>query len=356
MKIIHLITAFGIGGAEKLLLNIVNKQVNDHEVYVYYFKNKFDLVPFLDKRVHVKQYPFSLSFIIKLKKDVTNLKPEIIHTHLGHADLIGLWIVRNLNVKIFTTIHSTNFKNNWKDTIFFMLYRSLKSKIKNKWQVISISKSVENVVIKKIRIEKENSHVLYNAIPNCLFDEKVTKNTNCVKILFVGRLAEAKSVETLLLAIKLLSLKKINKKFHLDIVGDGVLRKKLETQVEELNIKEFVTFQGEQLNVDEFFAKANIFILPSIWEGFGIVILEAFRSKTTVIASNIEGPSELIKHEINGLLFEPKNYIELSEKILELIFDKDKTVNLALNGYVTFSEKYTIDFYVNQLNKIYNCD
>ena len=111
MIIVHIITAFGIGGAEKLLLNIINEQVKTHEVHLVYLKPINDLIHLLDKRVEIKNIPLSLFTIINLKKYFKAKKPDIVHTHLSHADILGSIANTSSKAKVFATIHSTKFKN-----------------------------------------------------------------------------------------------------------------------------------------------------------------------------------------------------------------------------------------------------
>ncbi len=352
MKIIHIITAFGIGGAEKLLLNISNMQIENNEVHIIYFKNKTDLIPYLDDRIKVKRIAFSLSIIKQLKAYIVKIKPDIIHTHLGHADLLGIWSARNISAKIFCTIHSTYHKKNILDKIFFKLYSFLFLKIVKDAQVISISKSVENHVLNRLKIPKERSHLLANAIP---FKKlKITiKPNKIVRLLFVGRLEKEKSVSTLLKAVSILKNENLRQGFILNIVGDGSLRKSLEKTARRLKINHLVSFKGFKKNIDIYYSLSDIFILPSLWEGFGIVILEAFKTKTVVIASNIEGPAELIQDNINGILFEKQNAKQLSEKILTLINDPEKRNMLANNAYGSFTQEYSMEVYIKKLNEIY---
>lgn len=352
MRIIHVITAFGIGGAEKLLKNIVNKQVKEHDVYLVYFKDKNDLVAELDKKVHIKQIPFSRHITRNLKSFYEQVQPDIIHTHLGHADLLGIWSARKTKAALFCTMHNIYFKKNYLDFFFFKLYTFLFLSAAKNTHVISISKAVENHVINKLKVPKERSYILKNAIsPKVIEKKNELKDT--IRLLFVGRLEKQKSVETLLKAIAILNNKQLKKEFELTIVGDGSLKKELEVLSRILKIDHLVTFKGEQKNVDAYYSTSDIFILPSIFEGFGIVIIEAFRAKLAVIASNIEGPAELIENDKNGLLFPVKNENALANKIELLIINKAKRKELIDNGYKTFTKDYHIDTYVEKLNNLY---
>jgi len=350
MKIIHVITAFGIGGAEKLLLNVVNRQVESHEVHLIYLKPINDLVSEVDSRVFVKQIPVSFSTIKDLSIYYHKVKADVIHTHLGHADILGIWAAKRTKAKLFSTIHSTSFKDNRVlDNMYFSFYRFLFKRFNDRWNLISISKSVEQIVVKKITKVNQNNYVLHNAIPDVgSFDRA---HNNVVSILFVGRLTKAKSIDTLLKAV--CHLKKKNLNFRVTIVGEGHLKRKLLKLTNKLKVEDIVTFTGKRKNVNEFYKKSDIFILPSIWEGFGIVILEAFSAKLAVIASAIEGPAELIQDNKNGLLFNPKNVIQLAEKMELLIENKTLRESLAKEGYNTFAEDFHIEPYVKRLEELY---
>lgn len=349
MKIVHVITAFGVGGAEKLLLNVMNKQVTEHDVYLVYLKPIDDLIHLVDKRVNKKFIPFSFSAIKKMKQHFEMIKPNIIHTHLGHADLLGIWVARNTSAKIFCTMHNIYFKKNMIDNVFFAAYKFLFSKYDVK--VISISKSVEEHVINRLKLSRKKSYLLFNAIPSKenIEDKKISVSRDKVNLLFVGRLVKQKSVDTLIQSLSILK----DRNILLTIVGDGELNDELIQMSKKIGVDHLIKFVGIQQDVESFYSKADIFVLPSIWEGFGIVILEAFSAKLAVIASNIEGPAELIKNNENGLLFEPTNHKELADKIIILLDDVELRSKLANNAYKTFTNEFHINDYVKKLNQIY---
>lgn len=348
MKIIHVITAFGIGGAERLLLNTINRQVEKHEVHLIYLKSVNDLIHLVDKRVVIKQIPLTIFTIKKLRSYFKSYKPEVIHTHLGHADILGIWAAKKSNAKIFCTMHNIYFKQSFIDTIFFKIYKYLFKKRKRNVKVISISKSVESHVINTLKLPKDRSFLLYNAIPSKEFDSR--KMNDSINVLLVGRLEKQKSIDTLIRSVESLKDKNITVK----IVGDGSLKTELISLTEKLKVNHLVKFVGKQENTDTYYQNADIFVLPSIWEGFGIVILEAFRAKVAVVASNIEGPAELILHQENGLLFEPKNHINLAEQLKTLIENPKLRQKLSENGYKTFTKEFQIENYVKKLEEIYS--
>ncbi|PKQ45749.1 glycosyltransferase [Confluentibacter flavum] len=358
MKIIHVITAFGLGGAEKLLLEIVNRQILKNDVHLVYFKGTDLLLPYLDNKICVKKIPLTISTTKELRKYFKNIKPDVIHTHLGHADIIGIWSARNLKTKIFCTMHNIYIQQNVYDNFYFIVYKFLFKIASPHTKVISISKSVEKHVLERLGLPKNRSFLIYNAIPPNIIKEnnnpeKRKKANDKITLLFVGRLSKQKSVHTLLKAVKLLKEQGYQKSIRVLIVGDGDLRFSLESLSKELEIEEIVNFEGQTTNVEPYFSASDIFILPSIWEGFGIVILEAFKFKLAVIATDIEGPSELIENNVNGLLITPNDQNELAEKIKLLINNKFLRLHLGEKGFESFNKKYHINNYMEDLDGLY---
>src|SRR5687768_2336977 len=113
MIICQVITTLVYGGAEKLLVNFTNVLADKHEIHVIYLKGEPKLKSFLDKSIKVHYIPLGIRCPSRLRKLLKTLKPDIVHTHLGHADLLGLWACRGLPLKRFCTMHNVYFKWNW---------------------------------------------------------------------------------------------------------------------------------------------------------------------------------------------------------------------------------------------------
>ncbi|MCK0130236.1 glycosyltransferase [Flavobacteriaceae bacterium F08102] len=356
MKILHLITAFGYGGAEILLKDVANRQCLNHEVFIVSLKKENPLKAELRHEIEFFHLPMTPLILGSLLNLIREIRPDIIHTHLGHADGIGTIAARLSKVQQFATLHNVSIKKNWLDTIFFWLYRRLFLNIGKNVQVIGISESVFKHAEKTLKIPLNQLHLLYNAIPlNKSLCKSTTNFTKKDKIglLFVGRLVKQKSVDTLLKAVKILKELGYENCIHLLVVGDGSQKEALVSTAVALNIMKMVSFEGETTDVQAYYAQADIFVLPSRWEGFGMVILEAFLAKLPVVASNLEGPSELINNGINGFLFEPLNENHLAKKLQFLIEHKKERIRMGQRGYNSIIEKYDINTYVDELNELY---
>ncbi len=358
MKVVHIITSLGVGGAEKLLVNVANRQSVLYDVTIIFFKVD-TLVNHFDSKINVIHIPLNIKIVRTLKKELYKIQPDIVHTHLTHADLFGSIAARKLEeIKLFTTIHNTKYRHNQLDYVYYFLYMGLFKFIVPKSRVIAISKSVEEILRSIIKLPSSRISLLYNTVSEynrAVVDSKLIhkiKDDNRFKILFVGRLTLQKSVQTLIKAISNLP-SEIKNEITVYIVGKGPLKDDLLELSKELKVDNIISFEGEKENPEPYFKNADIFVLPSVFEGLGIVLLEAFKYKVPVIASNIDGPSELIEDNTTGLLFEVENYEALSQKICELYVNSSLRKNLINNAYKKYSENFSPEIYMQKLNNIY---
>jgi glycosyltransferase involved in cell wall biosynthesis len=136
---------------------------------------------------------------------------------------------------------------------------------------------------------------------------------------------------------------------HLWIVGDGPLRQKLEKEIQKLGIGDYVHLLGFQKNPFKFMASADVFVLSSLWEGFGNVIVEAMACGVPVIATNCPyGPGEIIDDGINGLLVPPADASALADCIIRVLRDRELRRKLSVMGRLRAG-----DFEANKITSEY---
>ena len=107
------------------------------------------------------------------------------------------------------------------------------------------------------------------------------------------------------------------------------------------NLKKNVLIKKYEVDKKKIFKNKHILVLPSIYEPFGLVLLEAMRFKIPVISTRSGGPCEIIKQGQNGYLVNYGNVQEMSKKIITLFKDKNRYKSLSNRGYNTFIQKYT---------------
>lgn len=192
-------------------------------------------------------------------------------------------------------------------------------------------------------------------IPNPIDYERFSRiKPHGSSIVCIARFEKVKNIETLLMA----SSKVVEK--HPDIkviiIGGGTLENKLKKLAEKLSILKNVEIHGFRPDVEKILEEAAIFVLPSIYEPFGMVAAEALAAGLPVIVSRTGGLQEIVKDGVNGFLFKPRDWQDLSKKILLLIEDeklRDRIKNNAKDSVKEFSpENIAIKYlriYINAL-------
>lgn len=149
-------------------------------------------------------------------------------------------------------------------------------------------------------------------------------------IITVARLEKVKGIKYLIKALALL-----NDKYKLLIIGNGTERENLKSLVKKLKLKNKVSFLGQVPNkkVPKYLSIADCFVLPSLKEGFGIVVLEAMASEVPVVATRVGGIVDIIEHNRTGFLFEPKNSKQIADSLLKIHSQPETAKYLAENAF-----------------------
>jgi glycosyltransferase involved in cell wall biosynthesis len=230
---------------------------------------------------------------------------------------------------IATMVAVHNLLGTWRNKVDFYLALSKFAKEKFKSSALAISE--ERLVVK----------------PNFVPDFGIGNSIRNDNLLFVGRLVEEKGIRVLLRASRILD-------FKLAIIGDGPLRKLVTDAAETNSNIHYLGFQ-DKVSIAEHMKKCKALIFPSIWyEGFPLTILEAFSTRTLVIASRLGAMAEIIQDRVNGLLFEAGDEIALVNKIVEVNSEPEWAQLLADNARASYLAHYTPEKNYGLLMGIYD--
>jgi glycosyltransferase involved in cell wall biosynthesis len=205
--------------------------------------------------------------------------------------------------------------------------------------IICVSNFVSEEIQKQYQINPHKIRIIHNGLPPKERNQKLDRN---FFLLFVGRLVIEKGLLVLLESMR--HILKHHPNLRLVIVGDGPLEYVLRKRIRQYGIHHRVKLLGfiSRNELEDYYEKAFALICPSLYEPFGLTILEAMRSNLPVIASNVGGIKEIITHEKSGLLFEQGDTKDLAQKVLSIIEDDNKWECLADNGYQTFLNRFTL--------------
>lgn len=182
----------------------------------------------------------------------------------------------------------------------------------------------------------------------------VSRNGSTSRVLFVGHCSPIKGVEYLLEAIWLLK----DSDIVLDLVGDLKSNieytRRLQEMTHNWGISDKIIFHGfvPRERIINLYTEADIFVLPSLWEGFGIVLLEAMAFELPVVATKAGAIPELVKDGVNGLLVPPANGRALAEAIAALIQNPGLRKKLGKNGRAIYNRSLTWEQVVEKFETV----
>jgi glycosyltransferase involved in cell wall biosynthesis len=296
-----------------------------------------------------------LKFSIAAYKTAKKLKANIVEGYNFISYLPAYYAGKKINAKKIATYHEV-WQGEWiKNKGLVGLLGELWEKwiLSLKWdKIISVSKFTANKLIQN-NIPRNKISVIYNGInlKDYISEEKKYRNPTIISI---SRLTPKKRVDDLIKAVYL--VKKQIPNIKLIIIGKGNELNNLQKLVSKYRLKENIHFTGYVENYEEvikMLKKSHILCLPSVLEGFGIVLAEAMAAQTPYICSDIKVLKEVSQNQKGGLIFKQKNYKDLTNKILfllknkKLYLQKEKECKIA-------SKKYDWNKITKDILEVYN--
>lgn len=297
IKVLHIVPSFGIGGAEKLVLDYLSysdkEKVDIRAISMYRssdthydkaIKRNSLKVYYLDKKLGL-----DLSIILKIKKIINEFQPDVIHSHLYCMKYLLPSIINIKNTRIFHTIHNEPQK----DAVGFDKYVNKVAFKSLKVIPISLTDDLRKKTNQYYNITTSfslNNGIYLDRFKNVGLDNKEAKirlgiNEDFFVIGHVGRFFNQKN-HTFIIDIFVEILKK-RKDSLLLLVGDGELKKSIENKVSELGIISNVMFLGIREDIPEIIRAMDVFLFPSLHEGFPITLIEAQATGVKAVISSV---------------------------------------------------------------------
>jgi glycosyltransferase involved in cell wall biosynthesis len=363
-RIIHIAKVTGIHGTEKHLLHLLPELNKDFEIIFLILteparpvQEYFDLlkkqgIAANNIRIRFDIDPFCFRKIYSLLKE---LRPGLVHTHLIHGDMYGIAAAGLAGIKtIVSTKHNDDvFRRN----IFF---RTLNSFLNRRvCRVITISNWIRHFIKEVESVAPEKIQTIYYGLAEITQDnpkesirDEMGFGNREVVLGIIARLVEQKGHQYLVEAFS--QAYKQTPHIRLIIVGDGKLRDRLESFVQEKKLEGVIRFTGHRNNVEEILNSIDIFVHPSLWEGFGLAILEAMAMGKPVIATNASAIPELVENSVTGLLVPPRDSRSLAQAIIKLSSDEGLRKRFGQAARERTRKLFSVDSMVKKTKDLYN--
>lgn len=341
INVLQLITGLGMGGAEKVVLELSrNISKNDFNTFVVSMSKRDELLDeFEENKINttILNRANSLIDMFMIVKTINKFLKEndiqIIHAHMAHSIIIASILkLLNPSIKIVFTSHTLNIGSKFRELIVFLLkpLRDIDI-IFSKDLLKYFYKSKYSIIPNGVKIDRYNLSL-----------EKNDKFT----FIAIGRLENVKNHKFL---IQLANNLKNSYDFEIQIIGDGYLKEELNNLIEIHNLQSQVKLLGLRNDIPELLNKSHCLLMPSLWEGLPMVILEAGASSLPIISTPV-GSIPSIINENNGYL---ASFEDFEKSIIKVLEDYSLAKEKGLNLFKDVSNEYSISSIVNEHENLY---
>jgi len=368
MNILTLTTSPFYGGPERQMIGLaetLTEVAPEIHHYLSSFPEKGAARPFLEKAAEkgletIKltwDFPHLVRATMEVRKVLRERKIDLVLAN-GHKARCISWLATR-----FSPVKVIGVSRGWTD-------ENLKMRCYNqfdKWlhkrmtHIIAVSEG-QAEKIRRLGIPENRVTVIRNAIRadrfekpldfrfreklEAMFPEKPT----CI-LGAAGRLSPEKGFDLLLDAVHLLKTRGFS--VGLVLFGDGFLRNALETKIDALQIHDFAKLPGFTADLDDFLPCFDIFVQSSHSEGLPNVLLEAMAAQTIVVATNVGGTSEVVVHDVTGIIVPPNDSEQLAQGIQTLLNDSDKMQKMKQLGKERIQNLFTFSQQTEQYLRVF---
>ncbi len=365
-KIVFLINSISDGGAEKLVVTLVEKLYNDGyavellclEKDIKYTLSDDIKVTYLthstSRMSGVKKLLFLPIYAYKLYKYVKENNVSVVQSHLFRANYVNILskVIFRSKQTMQVVNHSVISRYKNQGIIGKVNLALIKYLYPSSDAILSVSNVVQNDMQKLFNF-KNDSKVIYNMFDMAKIKSLSNQVVNDFKfredkkyLISVGRLIKLKRNKDLILA-----LEKLNSDIEILFIGDGEEKEALQNKSRELKVLDRVHFLGWVQNPYSYINKSDILLSTSQTESFGNVLVEAMVCKIPVISTRSGGPKEIIENGVNGVLINIGDIENLVENINLILYNEDVKMSYIQNGYMKI-KKFDIENIIKEYKDV----
>jgi glycosyltransferase involved in cell wall biosynthesis len=347
LKVLHLTKVRGIGGAEQHLLQLL-PALRGRGVDARFLSldaggdaQRFHLaldehgVPWTRVRCGLDVSP---RLAASVARRVREERPDLVHTHMVHADVYGSVAARLAGVPFVSTRHND-------DRYLLGPFRHVdRLLMRRAAAIVAISDAVRMFHVRAGLPADRLVTIPYGLDEPPARRSEVTPAdvgvpADAPLVLAIGRLIEQKDHATLLAAFA--RVRERHPEAHLAILGWGRLEHETRERVHTLGLEKAVTLPG-RVEPSAWLARADVFAHSSRWEGFGIVLLEAMLAGLPVVATRASAVPEIVVHGTTGLLVEPGDAASMAHAVMTLLDDPDRAATLGAAGRRRAHDEFSV--------------
>ncbi|MGI8509420.1 MAG: N-acetyl-alpha-D-glucosaminyl L-malate synthase BshA [Gemmatimonadaceae bacterium] len=341
-----------------------------HEVHFISYRQPFRLPSYLPRvyfhEVHVGQYPlfeyppYDLALAVRMHEVVRTHGVELLHCHYAIPHATSAWIAREMlretgeDVALVTTLHGTDITLVGQDPSFHAI---TKFSIERSDRITAVSQYLQEETFNAFHCTGCRVSVIYNFVDPDIYDRSRYQGTlrrpfatDRHVLMHISNFRAVKRVRDV---VRIFARVAAVSPSILVMVGDGPERSAAEEEVRALGVVNSVYFLGKIDAVAPLLADADVFLLPSQSESFGLSALEALASGVPVVGSDAGGLPEVVTNGVTGLLY-PVGAVDLmAEGVLSILLDPLRKAEMSAAAAADARERFSLDTIVSQYEALY---
>ncbi len=341
-----------------------------HQVHFITYAMPFRLDRFQENvffhEVEIPAYPlmehqlYTLALAGKILDVIKYEKLDVLHVHYAIPHAVSGFLAKQISegknpIKLVTTLHGTDITLMGLEPTFHPL---IKFALEQSDAVTAVSEHLKQKTIQSFTPHKD-IRVIYNFVDSQIFrpQENRSEQTRCrlakpeQKILM--HCSNFRSVKRVQDCVRILHETRTHIDARLVLIGDGPERADTERLSRELGVSEHVSFLGKQTALADILSAADVFLLPSQSESFGLSALEAMSCGVPVVASNIGGIPELVEHGENGYVAELGDVTRMAKYVTELLSNHKRWNTFSENARSSAGSHFDVNVIVPQYEQLY---
>jgi glycosyltransferase involved in cell wall biosynthesis len=370
MTVVHVINNLAVGGTQRLMLDFISEcahahpSVHSHIIVLGNVAQTFEghaidaEVEYLGFSGRYRNILQTVACIRRLRNRLRELSPDIVHSWLWVSDVFCMLAIKNSGVRHIAEVvdrranrHAASLIHRLRVSFTARLFKARHS------DFVAVSMACKEHAMEHYQIPAERITVAFNAVKV----DQFSSHGGWLDVLApdpfvigtISNLIEEKGHLYLLEAAAL--LKDRVPTLRVLIAGDGSLRSALEARAAELGLESCVNFLGRLAAAEDFYDMIHVFVVPSIYaEGLPTTILEAMASKLPVIATDIGGAVEAVRHDKEGLIVPSRDASGLADAVERLYQDRSLLSRLGSAAAVRARDAFSIQAMTTKIvSKVY---
>ena len=345
MRILYLIDNFSLGGAQTVVKGLMENASENSQEYALALRQKQPALSIDHPHALIFQSSSKYSFKVLrfLKEFILERKIEILHCQLPRSIAMGYLLKRAFPGIKYIIHEQGDIFESW---VYSRLLRVFRKKADG---ILTCSEATSRVLVQRSHLDPEKIRVLYNFVDLDRFSPGQLSSFKGQKIAFAGRIEKRKGWREF---IKSANSLHDQKELDFYIAGTGSEEKKLVRSIQTAKDPR-IKYLGFIADMTAFYREMDLLVIPSHFEPMGMVAVEAMACGLPVLAANVPGLNEIVKHKINGWTYPPKSQLELTRAIKDVLDSKPEQIHAIIESGIDHAREFSLREFSRKLQEYY---